>query len=165
MGPQKTLKGLPMKSITEFWNHTLLKGLDQKTALTAEGKTPEEVTAAIGESFKYEGDKLKHFVAALDVAGANKEKLSRVLVVSLAEGEALPPKGVKVEEHVYLPDFQIEAKKPITEKKVEGKGGNNRNRGGQKKDGGGKGKESPWGLSPEQLAEKKNRGKASAKPS
>ncbi len=35
-----------MKSVTEFWNVTLNKGLQARTALTAEGKTPEEIQTA-----------------------------------------------------------------------------------------------------------------------
>lgn len=150
-----------MKSVTEFWNFTLLKGLDQRTALTGEGKTPEEVQTALGESFKFEGDKLKHFVNAIEVAGQNREKLSRVLVVSLAEGENAPPKAVKVDDFHYIPDFQVEAKKVNLEKKSDGKGGRG---GGKKRDNKGP-KESPWGLSPEQLAAKKGGGGKPAKPS
>ncbi|MES2856638.1 MAG: hypothetical protein V4692_12280, partial [Bdellovibrionota bacterium] len=82
-----------MKSVTEFANFTLASGLKAKSALTTEGKSAEEVQTSLGETFKYEGDKLKYFMAALDVAEANKENLKRVLVVSLAEGENAPAKS------------------------------------------------------------------------
>ncbi|NJL25273.1 MAG: hypothetical protein HC902_08910 [Calothrix sp. SM1_5_4] len=105
-----------MKSVTEFWVHTLNKGLKAKEELTAAGKTPEEIQQSLGETFKYEGDKLKHFVAAIDVAGQNLEKLSRVLVVSLNEGETAPPKSVKIEEYHYVPDFQVAPRAVNTQK-------------------------------------------------
>ena len=76
-----------MKSVTEFTNFTLAQGLKAKTALTAEGKNAEEIQQSLGATFKLEGDKLKYFFNAIDVAGQNMESLRRVLVVSLAEGE------------------------------------------------------------------------------
>lgn len=146
-----------MKSITEFWNIVLVKGLNAKTALAAEGKTPEEVQTSLGETFKFEGDKLKHFMNAIDVAQAHPEKLSRVLVVTLAEGEKVPEKAVKVEETHYVPEFQS-APGGVATKKDKMKEGR------ESRKGKGGPKESPWGLSPEQLAAKKggNKGKAPA---
>lgn len=148
-----------MKSVTEFWNHTLAKGLTARTALTAEGKTPEEIQTSLGETFKYEGDKLKHFVAALEVASQNPEKLGRVLVVSLNEGETAPPKAVKVEEFHYVPEFQA-APKAVNLQKTNARGGG----GGGKKDKGKGPKESPWGLTPEQKAAKKGGAAKANKP-
>jgi hypothetical protein len=141
-----------MKSVTEFWSFALLPGMETKKALIAEGKTPEEILAAIGEKHKMEGDKLKHFVNAIDVAAANLEKLSRVLVVSLNEGENPPPKATKVEEHHYIPDFKVDPK-PVVTKKADERGGSKKGKG----KGGGGPKESPWGLSPEQKAAKKGK--------
>jgi hypothetical protein len=138
-----------MKSVTEFANFTLSQALQIQTALAAEGKSPEEVQAGLGEKFKYEGDKLKHFVNALGIAGQKSENLRRVVVMSLAEGEKAPTNGTQIEEHFYLPEYLTEMKKvhaaPAKDQKGGGKGGNR----------GGKEKESPWGLSPEQKAAKK----------
>ncbi len=138
-----------MKSITEFANFTLNQGLKTKATLTADGKTPEEIQTALGEAFKYEGDKLKHFVNSLEVATQNPENLKRVLVVSFAEGEKTPPKAVKVEETHYVPDFIVQARAPAPEASEKGgrggKGGRGKERGP---------KESPWGLSPEEKAAK-----------
>lgn len=151
-----------MKSVTEFWSFALTQGLAARTALAAEGKSPEEIATSLGEQFKMEGDKLKHFVQALDVAGQNQEKLSRVVVVSLAEGESAPAKAHQVEENCYIPEFQV-APKPVQNKKAEapkgGRGGGGRGQGGG---GGGRGgtKTSPWGLTPEEKAAKKTPGKA-----
>ena len=141
-----------MKSVTEFPGFVLNKGLAAKAALSAEGKTPEEVQASLGESFKFEEAKLKHFVAALDVAAQNSQNLRRVLVIGLNEGEVAPAKAVKVEEHYYVPEFLIlsSAKPEVVDRKAKG------GRGGEKRSGV---KTSPWGLSPEEKA-LKNKGAA-----
>lgn len=148
-----------MKSVTEFWSVHLVKGLAAKTALAAEGKTPEEIQTSLGETFKFEGDKLKYFVGALDVAEKNQEKLMRVLVVSLAEGEKAPEKAIKIEEMHFVPEFQV-APKAVVTTKADAKGGGRGGQGGGKKQGGPK--ESPWGLSPEQKAAKKGGAKPQA---
>lgn len=145
-----------MKSVTEFANVTLRSGLQAKDAFAAEGKSPEEVQTSLGEKFKMEGDKLKHFWNSLEVAAAHPENLKRVLVWSVGEGENAPSKSVKVEEHHYAPEFHVDAKR-AQPSKDEGKGkGGRGGRGGGGRGGGGRGeKESPWGLSEEQKKEKK----------
>lgn len=140
-----------MKAVTEFPGFVLTKALTTKTALAAEGKTPEEISASLGETFKLEGDKLKYFVNAIDVAGQNPKDLRRVMVVSLNEGEAAPAKATQVEEMYYIPEALVLAAAP---KAADPKGGRPR-RGGK---GGGDKKGSPWGLSPEEKAAKKGGG-------
>lgn len=142
-----------MKSVTEFTNFTLSQGLKAKTALTAEGKTVEEIQQSLGATFKLEGDKLKHFFNAIDVAGSNMENLKRVLVVSLNEGENAPHKALKVEEHHYVPEFIIQARPAAATDSKGGKG-----KGGRGGRGAGGPKGSPWGLSPEEKAAKNNKG-------
>jgi hypothetical protein len=145
-----------MKSVTEFASFTLNNGIKAKAALAAEGKTAEEIQTSLGETFKYEGDKLKHFVNAVEVASQNPDKLKRVVVVSLAEGEAAPAKALKVEESHYVPEF-INDTKFVPVAKTDAKGGRPQNRGGG---GGNKSsgpKSSPWGMSPEEIAAKKNK--------
>jgi hypothetical protein len=137
-----------MKSVTEFWSVNLNKGLKARTELTAGGKTPEEIQTAIGESFKMEGDRLKHFLNAMEVASQNPDKLAQVLVVTVAEGETAPPKAVKIEETHYIPVFMAEARKVNTEK-FDRQAANK----GKKREGGVK--TSPWGLTPEEKAAKK----------
>lgn len=142
-----------MKFVTEFANVTLSQAMKAQAALAAEGKTPEEIQASLAGTYKLEGEKLTHFTHALDVATQNPENLKRVLVVSLNEGERAPAKAVQVEAFHYVPDFHVTARPAQSEKK-EAKGG----RGGKGRGGGGNSremKESPWGLSPEQKAEKK----------
>lgn len=138
-----------MKSVTEFWSVNLNKGLKAKAELAAGGKTPEEIQTAIGETFKMEGDKLKHFINAMEVASQNPEKLAKVLVVTVAEGETAPPKAVKMDESHYIPEFMSDPRKVNTEKFDR----NAANKGKGKRDGGPK--SSPWGLTPEEKAAKK----------
>lgn len=135
-----------MKSVTEFPVHKIIKALDAKKILEAEGKSPEKVQQAIGETFKYEGEKLKHFFNSFEVAVENSEKLARITVVSFNEGEKIPPKATKVEDHYYIPEFQMEVSAPYKKESAR-KGGSKKG-----KDSGPKG--SPWGVSPEELAKK-----------
>lgn len=153
-----------MKVITEFPNFTLNKAITAKAALTAENKTPEEIQQNFGETFKLEGDKLKHFVNAVDVASQNPQNLKRVLVMTLNEGENPPAKATKIEETYYLPESIVTA--PAPSASANPRGGKGGRRGGRDS---GKPKGSPWGLSPEEKAAKtagKGAGKANApKPS
>ncbi len=142
-----------MKSVTEFFSFTLIQGQKLKEEFLAAGKTIEEVAVAIGEKMKLKEEKIKHFMASLEVAAANQENLKRVHVVTLNEGEASPAKAVKVEEHTYIPEFQVLTKQvPVKlDPKARGKGGGGKGGGNQNRGA----KESPWGLSEEQKAEKK----------
>jgi hypothetical protein len=148
-----------MKAVTEFPSFTLTKAVSAKASLAAEGKSPEEIQTSLGETFKFEGDKLKHFVNAIEVAGQNPNNLRRVLVVSLNEGENVPSKATKVEEHYYIPEFLVTASAPKADAH-SGRGG----RGGGKGKGKGGPKGSPWGLSPEEKAAKNKGGAKSEKP-
>jgi len=135
-----------MKSVTEFRAHKIIKALDAKKALEAEGKSPEEIEQAIGEAFKFEGDKLKHFINSFDVATENSEKLSRISVVSLGEGENVPDKATKVEEHYYIPEFQQDVPAPFKKQSDRNSGPKKGKKSGPR--------ESPWGASPEEQAKK-----------
>lgn len=150
-----------MKLVTEFSYFTLNKGLAAKTALSGEGKSPEEIETSLGETFKLEGEKLKYFVNALNVAGENTTGLKRVFVATLAEGENVPAKATKVDDHYFIPEFVAAPKAAPADAKGAGGRGGRGGRGaggprGEKKGG------SPWGMSPEELAAKKGKG---AKPS
>lgn len=143
-----------MKAVTEFPSFVLSRALTTRNELVAQGKTAEEVQAALGESFKYEGDKLKHFTVAIDLAEKNAANLKRVLVITLNEGESAPAKAVKVEESYYIPESLVtRSEAPAADPKAGrfGKGG--KGKGGPKS--------SPWGLSPEEKAAKN---KPAAKP-
>jgi hypothetical protein len=142
-------KDKSMKAVTEFAVFTLNQALKTKAALTAEGKSPEEIQASLGTTFKLEGDKLNYFINAIEVAGQNTDSLKRVVVMSLNEGESAPSKATKVDELYYSPEFFVAAK-PQAAAAPGGKGGRPGGRGGNS--GGPKG--SPWGMSPEELANK-----------
>jgi hypothetical protein len=151
-------KDTEMKSVTEFASFTLNQGLKTRAALVAEGKAAEELLSGLGEAFKFEGDKLKYFANALEVAGQNSENIKRVIVLSLNEGENPPAKAVKLEEMFYLPEFHIDPKAQAPRQKEEKRGGRGQHRGGGRD----KKKDSPWGPAPEEKAAKPN--KPSGKP-
>jgi hypothetical protein len=146
-----------MKAITEFPNYTINKAITAKAALATEGKSPEEIQASLGETFKFEGDKLSHFIRALEVAEVKTEELKRVMVLSLNEGENAPPRAVKIEDHYYVPEFYPSAK-PAAAATPEKEGRKGRGgKGGGKREGGPK--SSPWGLTPEEKAAKGKKSK------
>ena len=145
-----------MKSVTEFSGLKLADGIKAKAALTAEGKTPEEVTTSLGEQFKFADEKLKCFVTAVEIAEKFTEKLFVVKVSKLNEGQNPPPQGKVIEDlcYVAVPFPNLNEKKaeaPVANANAKG-GGRPGNRGGGKPGGkgGGKPKDSPWGISPEE---------------
>lgn len=147
-----------MKAITEFASVTLSQALKAKAAMTGEGKSAEEIQQSLGQTYKFEGEKLTHFMNALDVASKNPENLKRVVVMSLNEGESAPAKAVQVEAHHYLPEHFVTA----APKAAPTKGGPGGRGGGRGKDNSGP-KSSPWGMSPEEIAAKKEKSIAAAK--
>lgn len=144
-----------MKAVTEFASFTLNKALAAQAALVTAGKTPEEIQQSLGETFKLEGEKLGYFMNALEVAGKNSEKLMRVVIMRLNDGETQPVQATKFEELYYIPEFfMLTQPKPM---QAPGKGGR---RGG----GGDRGpKSSPWGMSPEEKAAKNQKKNAAPK--
>lgn len=140
-----------MKAMSEFPAHVLTKGLAAKAALVAEGKSEEEISTAIGEAFKFADNKLKYFLDATGVVADKTENLYRVRVVTFAEGETVPEGAVQLNEVYYIVDFFTgkTGAKPVTVKAAPA------GRGGGKKDQKKGPKSSPWGLSPEEIAAKK----------
>lgn len=138
-----------MKSITEFQPTTLQKVLAAKNALTAEGKTAEEISAAIGETFKYEGDKIKYVLAAAELA-KDQTSIRRVLVATFGEGEKPAPQYQQVEDTYYKVET-FNAAPVARAEKVDPRNAR-RGGGGGKREGGPKG--SPWGMTPEEKAAK-----------
>ena len=67
-----------MKSVTEFQKINLVKGIETKTTMLAEGKSPEEIIEKLGETRKLDAEKLKFFFSAIEVA----EKKNRWLKTS-----------------------------------------------------------------------------------
>jgi hypothetical protein len=102
----------------------LNKGIKAKEELTAAGKTAEEVMAGIGEAFKYEGDKLKHFVNAIECAIANPEKQAGIKTFSLLDwiGGGLGKKKAKIQptaKAVVEAVTPVETTESLTETPVE----------------------------------------------
>lgn len=141
-----------MKAMSEFPVHILTKGVAAKAALVAEGKSEEEISTSLGETFKFKDNRLKYFIAALGIAETQLEKLYRIRIFSFEEGETIPEKAVQIEELYYSPEFfnPTPGAKPITVK-PDPKAA----RSGGKKDRPKGPKSSPWGLSPEEIAAKK----------
>ena len=153
-----------MRAMGEFPVHILTKGIEAKKALMAEGKTEEEISAAIGETFKYSEGKLKNFITAVGIVEPKTEKLYRVRIFAFNEGEKVPENAVQVEELHFVAEYfgdKPTGAAPVTEKVSRS--------GGAKKDRPRGPKPSPWGLSPEEINAKKEASlraqAAKAKPS
>ncbi len=121
-----------MRTITEFFNATLKNALQARDALTAAGKTLEEIPAALGESLKLEGDKLKNLMGALDAVGSKWADLKRVIVVGLTEGENAPSQVKQVGEGHFIVEYYAPlVKKGERPGKPDGKGKGRGGRGGK----------------------------------
>ncbi len=98
-----------MKTLTEFTGFQLgdsVKILEQTTAqLTQEGKTPEEISTALGQAFKMEGDKLKFFLNALEFAKQTPKNLKRILVMQFDEKDKKPDSAKEKDGHYYVTEF------------------------------------------------------------
>lgn len=133
-----------MKTITEFDGFTLKRGLQKMEELASQSKTAEEIPALLTEAFKYEGDKLKFFQHALDIAkarGASAQdcRVKRVIVLTLAEGEKAPQGTEQREEQYYLHEMFPTPPRPEKGRgRFEGKG-RGKGRGKGKRGGRGKG--------------------------
>lgn len=120
-----------MKTITEFPGFLLTNALKAKLELISSGKTDEEAGASLGETYKYEGDKLKFFLNSITVISEKTEKLRRVIVVQLAENENGPAGGKKIDEQMYLAEYYQAITKSTEEPE---KNSSKRNRNNKKKD-------------------------------
>jgi hypothetical protein len=103
------LNALHMKTLTEFTAMSLKQASKLKADLTQQGKTPEELPAALGEALKIEGDKLTFLLNALETVGTKVTDLKRVLVFSVAEGEKAPlgtlMKGEEGKTNGYIVEY------------------------------------------------------------
>ncbi len=147
-----------MKSITEFAFPVLTKFANAKKALLTEGKTAEEVATTLGETFKFEAEKLKYIMAASDLI-EGKTAVKRVLVATFAEGETAPASYQKVEETHYLVENIVLTPFVKAAPVKAGRGGGKVGPGGK---GGDRPKTSPWGASPDEIEAKKKASIAAA---
>lgn len=161
-----------MRTITEFFGKAL-KTIEEKLptitaeatvsateTLKAEGKTEEEVTAALPEAVKaavaaklletdkLEGDKLAMCLAAIEaMRGQRGGSLKRVIVMAPGEGEKAPAGAREIDGKFYLAEFFPEASRPAAapsrddrfggKGKRDGKGGRG-GKGGRDSKGGGR---------------------------
>ncbi len=95
-----------MKTLTEFPGINLKNAARIHKDLAASGKTPEELTPALGESLKLEGDRLQFLVHSLEIVGTRLEDLKRVVVYApVQEGEKTPTGVVQKGDHFYLVEY------------------------------------------------------------
>lgn len=126
-----------MKTLTEFDGFRLKNALAKKAELSAAGKTPEELPAAMGEVLKLEGDKLTLFLAALEHAEKRAEGLKRIVVFTVEEGKKAPHGAVQVGDKWFLAEF-FYTPAPKRESKHSDRDGGKRGRGKRGKGRGGR---------------------------
>ena len=95
-----------MKTLTEFSGFVLKEALAKKTALLAEGKTEEEVQAAIHEQLKLDETKVGFYKNVLDMTSSRLDRVKRVVVALRAtETEKVPESYIEREGHFYLVEY------------------------------------------------------------
>ncbi len=125
-----------MKTLTEFFGRNL-KTLEEQMAtiqseaktaaeeaLKTEGKTEEEIQAALPEAIKaavgtkiteltkMEGDKISWLLSALEMVKGKKGSIKRVLVMSASEGEKIPSDLKEIDGKYFSVEFFPEAARP-----------------------------------------------------
>ncbi len=134
-----------MKTLTEFPSQTLKNAAKTHQELTAAGKTPEELPAALGEALKVEGDKLTRLIAAIEVVGTRFDDLKRVVVLqTTAEGEKAPSGAQQKGELYYVTEYyaSLQPQKPAGRGDRDDRGGKKGRGGKGRRDGkGGRGGE------------------------
>lgn len=126
-----------MRTVTEFDGFLLNRALNAKKELVAAGKAPEELPAAMGEALKVEGDKLTMLLHALEVVDGRTDKLKRVIVYALNEGEAAPSGTVAKGDKQMLAEYFYT---PAPKQQERGRGGPRDGKRGGRGGRGGKGK-------------------------
>ncbi|MBL7715356.1 MAG: hypothetical protein JNL01_07785 [Bdellovibrionales bacterium] len=111
-----------MRTLTEFVAPQLKNGFAKLQELATAGKTADELNAGMGEAFKYEGDKLKWFLFAIEVVNGKFDGLKRVLVHEFKEGEKVPSGAVQKETWHFVTEFFAQPQKAAPEAR-EGRGG------------------------------------------
>jgi hypothetical protein len=133
-----------MKTLTEFHGFALKTVAQVQAELAQAGKTAEEITSAVGEKLKAEGDKLKHLMTAFEAAKDRLEKLKRVLVIQPAEGAKLVRDAIEKEGLHFVLEFfpdpagQQRGRRDRDDQRG-GRDGKKGGRGGKGKRGGGRG--------------------------
>ncbi|NDG85036.1 MAG: hypothetical protein EBX52_08375, partial [Proteobacteria bacterium] len=80
-----------MKTLTEFSGFTLKEAQTRKTALVAEGKTEEEIQAALQEQLKLDEAKIGFYKNVVDMTSSRMDRVKRVVVaLKASETEKVP---------------------------------------------------------------------------
>jgi hypothetical protein len=93
------------KTLTEFDGFRIRNAATTKAELVKAGKTAEELSAAMGEALKLDGDKLTLLLAALDVAEGRQASLKRVVVYAPEEGKPAPSGAIEKDGKYFLAEF------------------------------------------------------------
>lgn len=125
-----------MKTVTEFSGFTLQDALKKQKALTDAGKSADEVSQELATSFKLEGDKLKHFLNALESVKERSQHLKRVVVLTFDEKEKKPEKILEKDGSYYLSEYFYVPQPTRKKKRFDGKkpGGKGKGGGGRRFD-------------------------------
>ena len=94
-----------MKTLTEFPGMNLKSSAKTRQELISGGKSPDELSPAMGEALKIEGNKLTFLLTSLEIVGTQLENLKRVVVFALNEGEKAPEGVIQKGEHFYLVEY------------------------------------------------------------
>jgi hypothetical protein len=95
-----------MKTLTEFSGFVLKDVMAKKTALLAEGKTEEEVQAAVSEQLKLDEAKVGFYKNVVDMTSSRIERVKRVVVaLKASETEKVPENYIEREGHFYLVEY------------------------------------------------------------
>lgn len=108
--------------------------VEETTAVEAAPTEPApeapSLETAFTEAFKYEGDKLKFFINALDIAKKRPNGIKRVVVLTLAETDKAPAGAEKRDEHHYLVEYFPQSAREAA-RAAQGRGDRN-DRGGKR---------------------------------
>ena len=99
-----------MKTLTEFSGFVLKEAMSKKAALATEGKTEEEVQAAVNEFLKLDETKTGFYKNVVDMTSSRVDRVKRVVVaVKAVETEKVPENYIEREGHFYLVEYFPEA--------------------------------------------------------
>lgn len=117
-----------MRTVTEFPGVVIRQVLLTRTKLVSGGTAEDQLSAAIGEAHKVEGDRLSHLVKTLQIVGEDASHVARVRVFA-GEDETKMPKGsVKEGEHFYLVE-RIQSAAPPKKASASDRDGKGRGKG------------------------------------
>ena len=132
-----------MKTLTEFSGFLLKEAMAKKAALLTEGKTEEEVQAALVELMKLDEAKTGFYKNVIDMTSSRMDRVKRVVVALRAtEAEKVPESYIEREGHFYLVEYfpSSDSRGSSRDSRDDRGYGNDRGRGGRGGSGGDRGR-------------------------